>query len=143
MIRESIFTVTPEILFFGKSGPKNQKCLFNLKFGTQTNLNKQNLMVISPFHFQTRHTLFGQIQSVSKMFFKVKSGTQTNFNMQNFVMMLFFVILDSKYPFCKNRSQLSKLLQVFAEVVQVDYVKSLPDKLVKIPENASALQIFL
>ena len=51
------------------------------------------------------------------MFFKVKFGTQTNFNMQNFMMMLFFVILDSKYPFCKNRSQLSKLLQVFAEVV--------------------------
>ena len=29
----------------GKFGPKNQNCEFKLKFGSQTNLNMQKLMV--------------------------------------------------------------------------------------------------
>ena len=35
--------------FFGKFGPKNQNCQFELKFGTKTNFNMQNLMVVFSF----------------------------------------------------------------------------------------------
>ena len=33
------------LLFLDKPGPKNENCQFRLKFGTQTNSNKQNVMV--------------------------------------------------------------------------------------------------
>ena len=35
--------------FFGKFGPKNQNYQLKLKFGTYTNLNMQNLMVMFTF----------------------------------------------------------------------------------------------
>ena len=38
-----------EIPFLGKFGPKNQNCQFKLKFGTKTNLNMQNLVVLFTF----------------------------------------------------------------------------------------------
>ena len=34
-------------LSLGKFGPKIQNCLFKVKFDTKTNLNMQNLMVVS------------------------------------------------------------------------------------------------
>ena len=38
-----------KIYFLGKFGPKNQKCLFKMKFGVQTNSNMMNLMVMFNF----------------------------------------------------------------------------------------------
>ena len=38
-----------EILFLGKFGPKNQNFYFKLKFGTHTNSNMQNSMVVFTF----------------------------------------------------------------------------------------------
>ena len=38
-----------EIPFLGKFGPKNQNCHFKLKFGTYTNSNMQNSMVMFIF----------------------------------------------------------------------------------------------
>ena len=43
------FFFGPEILFLGKYGPKNQSYQFKLKFGTQTNSNMQNTMVVFTF----------------------------------------------------------------------------------------------
>ena len=37
------------IPFLGKLGPKNQNCQFKLKFGTYTNSNMQNSMVVFTF----------------------------------------------------------------------------------------------
>ena len=37
------------ITLFGKLGPKNQNCQFKLKFGTFTNSNMQNSIVLSTF----------------------------------------------------------------------------------------------
>ena len=38
-----------ETPFLGKFGPKNENCQFKLKFGTKTNLNKQNSMMMFTF----------------------------------------------------------------------------------------------
>ena len=35
---------------FGKTGPKNQSCQFKLKFGSKTNSNIQNSMIIFIFY---------------------------------------------------------------------------------------------
>ena len=43
------FCFRPEKPFLGKSGQKNQNCQFELKFGTKTNLNKRNSMVMFTF----------------------------------------------------------------------------------------------
>ena len=40
------FSFQPEIPFLGKFGQKNQNCQFKLKFGTETNSNVQNSMVV-------------------------------------------------------------------------------------------------
>ena len=42
----SLFCFWVEIPFLGKFGPKNQNCHFKLKFGTYTNSNMQNSMVM-------------------------------------------------------------------------------------------------
>ena len=48
--REYIFTVTPEIPFFGKFVPKNQDFLLKIKFGTKISLNMLNSMVVFNFN---------------------------------------------------------------------------------------------
>ena len=47
----------------GKLGPKNQNCQFKLKYGTETNSNMQNSMVIFTFLFPTRISFFEGIWS--------------------------------------------------------------------------------
>ena len=47
--RCSLFCFKPETLFLGKFGPKNENCQFKLKFGTKTNSNMQNSMVVFTF----------------------------------------------------------------------------------------------
>ena len=44
-----IFCFRPEKPFLGKSGQKNQNCQFKLRFGTKTNSNMQNSMVVSVY----------------------------------------------------------------------------------------------
>ena len=39
----------PEVLILGKFGPKHKNCQFKLKFGTYTNSNMQNSMVVFTF----------------------------------------------------------------------------------------------
>ena len=58
-----IFSFQPEILFLDKFGPKNQNCQSELKFGTYTDLNMQNSMVMLLFQFLTKNTFFGKIWS--------------------------------------------------------------------------------
>ena len=45
----TFFCFSVEIPFLGKLGPKNQNCHFMLKFGTYTNPNMQNSMVMFIF----------------------------------------------------------------------------------------------
>ena len=45
----SLFLFSTGNTFLGKFGPKNQNCQFKLKFGTKTNLNMQNSMMIFTF----------------------------------------------------------------------------------------------
>ena len=41
------FCLRPEKRFFGKSSQKNENCQFKPKFGTETNLNMRNLMMLT------------------------------------------------------------------------------------------------
>ena len=43
------FCFRPETPFLGKFGLKNQNCHFKLKYGTKTNSNTQNSMVLFTF----------------------------------------------------------------------------------------------
>ena len=52
------FSVRPEKHFFGKFGPKNEICQFKLKFGTKTNLNMHNSMLVFTFAVLDRKYLF-------------------------------------------------------------------------------------
>ena len=47
----------------GRSGQKDQNCQFKLKFGTKTNLNMQNSMMMFTFPVFDWKYLFGQIWS--------------------------------------------------------------------------------
>ena len=57
------FCLQPEILFLGKFSSKNQNCQSKMKFGNQTTLSMQNLMVIIIFSAFDRKYLFGAIRS--------------------------------------------------------------------------------
>ena len=60
---DSLFCFWLEIPFLGKFGPKSQNSRFKLKFGTYTNSNMQNSMVMFKFFVLIENTLFGQIWS--------------------------------------------------------------------------------
>ena len=45
----SLFCFRPQTPFLGKFGPKSKSCQFKLKFGTWTNSNMQNSMVVFTF----------------------------------------------------------------------------------------------
>ena len=47
----------------GRSGQKDQNCQFKLKFGTKTNLNMRNSMMMFTFSVFDWKYLFGQIWS--------------------------------------------------------------------------------
>ena len=52
------FFYRPETLFLGKFGPKNQNCLFKMKFGAYTNSNMQDSVVMLTFFDFDRKKLF-------------------------------------------------------------------------------------
>ena len=54
----NFFCFRPEKLFLGKSGQKNQNCQFKLKFGTKTNLNMRNSMMMFTFSVFEHKYLF-------------------------------------------------------------------------------------
>ena len=60
------FRFGPEILFVGNFGPKSQNCQFSLKFGTQTNSNMGNSMLMFISSVLTRNIAFGKIWSLMR-----------------------------------------------------------------------------
>ena len=57
-------------------GPKNQNCLFKLKFSTFTNSNLQNSMEISTFCFRLKIPFWGKFdQKIQNCVLKVKFDT--------------------------------------------------------------------
>ena len=69
-----LFSVLDQIFFFA---PKNQNCQFKLKFGTKTNLNMKNSMVMFVFSiFYWKYPFLEEICSKKSKFF-VEAGIQT------------------------------------------------------------------
>ena len=98
--------------FLGKFGQKTQNCQFKLKFGTQTNSNMQNSMVMFTFSLFDWKYLFwvNLVQKNQNCQFELKFGTQTNFNMQNSMVVFTFSVLDQKNPFLANLVQKIKIV---------------------------------
>ena len=99
-----IFSFRPDTPFLGKFGPKNQNCKFELKFGTCTNLNKHNSMVVFSFSIFDRKCSFGEGGDKfgpknQNYQFELKFGTWTNSNMHNSLEILTLSVFDQKYPF--------------------------------------------
>ena len=90
-------------IFFQKRKRK-KKCDFNLKFGTYTNLNMDNLLVMLCFS--------SEIPLESKFYwksqnchFKLKFGIQINLNMKTLMLMLFLCCRQEKTGFGQIRSK--------------------------------------
>ena len=112
MLMFTFFCVRSEMSFLGKFGPKNQNCQFTLKFGTKTNFNMQNSMMVFNFAVLNWKYPFGE-NLVSK--FKIVSLSWhlaprlINSNMQNSMVLFTVAVLDQKYPFWANLLQKVKI----------------------------------
>ena len=72
-----------------------------MKFGTKTNSNVQNSMVMFTFSvFDQKYPFLGKlVAKLQNYFFKGKFGTYTDSNVQNLMLMLTFSVFALKYPF--------------------------------------------
>ena len=82
-----------EIPYLGKFGPKNQNCHFKLKFGTYTNSNLQNSMVMFILSLFDRKYPF-----------------RANLDQKIKLVMFIFFVFYLKYPFWENLFQNFKIL---------------------------------
>ena len=101
-----------EIPFLGKFGPKNQNCHFKLKFGTNTNSNMQNSMVMFIFFcFWVEIPFLGKFGPKHQNYhFKLKFGTYSNSRMQNSMVMFILPVFDWKCAFWANFVQKIKII---------------------------------
>ena len=77
--------------FFDKSGQRNQNFQLKRKFGTKTDLNMQNSMML----FQKKFFFLGKFgPKIQNCLFKVKFDTKINSNMQNSIVMSILSVLD-------------------------------------------------
>ena len=104
--------------------------LILLKFNTQPNSKRLNLMAVFYFLFQTGNILCGQIWSKNQncqlklkyayqhklnmlnFNFKFKSYAETNSNMNNSMMLFTFSLLEQKDPFWANLVQKIKIFRL-------------------------------
>ena len=90
------FSVKMEIPFSCKYGVKNQNCQFILKFGTKTNSNMWNSMVVWNFSvFDQKYPFWANF--VQK--FKVKFYGETNSNYAEFSGGVHLICFRQKLPF--------------------------------------------
>ena len=103
--KSAIFSVLDcKYPFLGKFDPKNKKCQFKLKFGTQTNSNMHNSMRMLTFPvFDRKYSFWANL--VPK--FKIVSLKIVS------VTFLLVCFLDLKESTCKTRRMVFILLQKF------------------------------
>ena len=84
--------------FLGEFGRKNKSCQFELKLGTDTNLNIRNLVgVLTFFIFDRKYLFLGKFCSKNQnCLLELKFGTKTNLKKHNSLMMLNFSIFNQK-----------------------------------------------
>ena len=103
----SLFSIFDKLHFLGKLGPKIQSSLFKVKYGTASNSNKKNSMVIVTFLFWTENIFSEKSQNCQ---FKLKFGIKENTKVRNSMVVFIFSVFDGKYPFWGNIGQKLKLL---------------------------------
>ena len=107
------FCFRSEKPFLGKFGPRNQNFQFRLNFGTQTNLNMQNSMMMFTSPVFDRKYLFGQICS-KKSKFSISAEIQylDQFEYAEFNDGVHFSVFDRKYHFQANLVQKIKIFSL-------------------------------
>ena len=88
------FCFRPEKPFLCKSGQKNQNCQFKLKFGTKTNFNMWNSMMMLTLSVFDQSFLGKFGPKIQNCLFKVKFDTKTNLNVQNSMVVCILSVLD-------------------------------------------------
>ena len=83
---------------------KNQNSQFKLKFGTKTNSNMHNSIVMFIFsRFPPEIPFLGKFGPKNQNCqFKLKFGTKISLNMKSSIMVLTFAVLNGKYSFWVN-----------------------------------------
>ena len=91
--------------FWANLVERHQNWLFKVRFGSYTNSNMLNSMMIFTFLcFETKIPFFGPKNQ--NCLFKMKFGTKTNSNLLNSMVMFAFSLLDRKYPFWAIKAKL-------------------------------------
>ena len=102
--------------FFGKFGPKNRNCQIKIEFGTQTDSNIKNSVVMLIFSvFDWKYPFLGKINfKKSILFVELIFRAQTNQNMQNLmvIFIFFFFSVDQKDPFWVSLVQKLKIVSL-------------------------------
>ena len=91
--------------FWANLVERHQNWLFKVRFGSYTNSNMLNSMMIFTFLcFETKIPFFGPKNQ--NCLLKMKFGTKTNSNLLNSMVMFAFSLLDRKYPFWAIKAKL-------------------------------------
>ena len=128
--------------FLGMFSPKNYNWLFKTKFGTLINLNMLNLSWSRLFYFRPE-ILFLWANLVKK--FEIVC-LRLNFvpRLRTLIMMFISFVLDQKYSFWEYWSQIFPKVVIRFGLSYLIWLRPVFGfcfkKLVKVPENASALQ---
>ena len=95
-----------------KKNPQN--CQFKLKFGTKTNSNMQNSVVVFTFFsFRWEIPFLGKFSPKNQNCqFQLKFGTYTNSNMQNSMVLFTFSVLYRKHPLWQAKVKKEQLLSM-------------------------------
>ena len=98
------FCFKQEIPVLRKFDPKNQNCPYKLKFGTESNSNMWNLMVMLSFSvLDWKNPFWANLTQKNQNYLhKLKFGTKYNSSMLNLMVMFIFAVLDQKCSFWVN-----------------------------------------
>ena len=97
----SFFCFKREMTFLGKFRQKNQNCSCNLKFGSESNSNIPNSMVMLTFSvLHWKYPFWANfVQKNQNYLYKLKFGTECNLSILNPIIIFTFSFLDRKHRF--------------------------------------------
>ena len=95
-------------------GHKCQNYQFKLKFGTKTNSNMQNSIVMFNFLvFDRKYLFWGKFAPKNQNYqFRLKLGGWPNSNIQNSMVLFTFFVFDRKYSFWPNLVQIVNIVSL-------------------------------
>ena len=109
----NFFCFSVEILFLGKFGPKNQNYQFKLKFGTYTNSNMHNSVVIFTFSvFDWKYPFWANLVQKVKTVSLSWNFVPTLIRISRIQYCCSLSVFDQEYPFWANLVQNIKIVSL-------------------------------